>query len=184
MSDATVSVKAVSADPTWWMPLVMGIVSVVFGILLLTNPAGTSIWVAWLVGLYWFVGGVMNLVMMVLDPTSWGWKLALGILGMVAGAIVISAMGDAPLLTTVGLASIYVWILGLQGIVYGVIQIVMAFQDAGWGVGILGVLSVLLGGLLMANPLAGAVILPWVFAVFAIAGGMGAIAIGFKFRSA
>jgi uncharacterized membrane protein HdeD (DUF308 family) len=168
MGDATVSAEAVPVDSKWWAPLVMGIVLVLFGLLLLTNPAGTSMWIAWLVGLYWFVGGVMNLVMMFLDPTGWGLKLALGILGMAAGAIVISAMGNAPLLTTVGLAAIYVWVLGLQGIIYGIIQIVMALQGAGWGVGILGLVSLFLGGLLMVNALAGALILPWLFAVFAV----------------
>lgn len=184
MADATASADAVAVDSKWWVPLVMGIVSVLFGLLLFSNPAGTSMWVAWLVGIYWFVGGVMNLFMLFVDRTQWGWKLVLGILGILAGAYVISLMGEAPFLTTVGLASIYVWVLGLQGIIYGIIQIIMAFKGAGWGVGILGVLSILFGGLLMANPVAGAVVLPWVFGIFAVAGGIAAIVIAFKLKSA
>jgi uncharacterized membrane protein HdeD (DUF308 family) len=184
MADATASADSVAVDSKWWVPLVMGIVSVVFGLLLFTNPAGTSIWVAWLVGIYWFIGGVMNLIMMFVDRTQWGWKLVLGILGILAGSVVISAMGETPLLATIGLASVYVWVLGLQGIIYGIIQIIMAFQGGGWGVGILGFLSVILGGLLMANPVSGAVVLPWVFGIFAVAGGIAAIVIAFKLKSA
>jgi uncharacterized membrane protein HdeD (DUF308 family) len=173
-----------SDDSGWWVPLVMGIVAIVFGLLLFTNPAGTSIWIAWLVGIYWFIGGVMNLVSLFVDRTQWGWKLVLGLLGIFAGMVVISAMGRTPLLATVGLAAIYVFVLGLQGIVFGVIQIIQAFQGGGWGVGILGVVSILFGALLMANPIIAGLALPWVFGVFAVVGGIAGIVLAFKAKNA
>ena len=47
-----------SVSSAWWAPLVMGIVSICFGLLLLAHPAETSIWVAWIVGIWWFISGV------------------------------------------------------------------------------------------------------------------------------
>ena len=183
MADA-VAASAGSDDTRWWVPLVMGIVAIVFGLLLFTNPAGTSIWVAWLVGIYWFIGGVMNLVSLFFDRTQWGWKLALGLLGIFAGMVVISAMGKTPLLATIGLAAIYVFILGIQGVVFGVIQMIQAFQGGGWGVGILGVVSIAFGALLMANPVIAGLTLPWVFGIFALAGGIAAIVMAFRVKNA
>lgn len=180
---ADTSAQAAS-DSKWWVPLVMGIVSILFGLLLLSHPAETSVWIAWVIGVYWFIGGVMNLFMLFVDRTQWGWKLVLGILGIFAGLLVLDAMGNRPLLTTLGLASIYVWILGIQGIVYGIIQLIQAFQGGGWGLGALGVLSILFGGLLVANPLTGAVVLPWVFGILAIAGGIAATVVAFQLKKA
>ena len=93
-------------------------------------------------------------------------------------------MGRTPLLATVGLAAIYVFVLGIQGIVFGVIQIIQAFQGGGWGVGILGVVSILFGALLMANPVIAGLALPWVFGVFAVVGGIAGIVLAFKAKNA
>jgi uncharacterized membrane protein HdeD (DUF308 family) len=168
----------------WWVPLVMGIVSVVFGLLLLSHPAETSIWVAWLVGVYWFIGGVVNLVMMFVDRTQWGWKLALGVLGIFAGVVVLDAMGQAPLMATVGLAAVYIWILGIQGVAFGMVQIIQAFQGGGWSSGILGAVSVLFGFLLVANPLPATLALPVVFGVLAIAGGVATMVTAYRMKKA
>ncbi|HSK48626.1 MAG TPA: DUF308 domain-containing protein [Coriobacteriia bacterium] len=185
MAEVAVQSGSMAAeDSKWWVPLVMGIVSILFGLLMLSHPAETSVWIAWLVGVYWFIGGVMNLVLMFVDRTQWGWKLALGILGIFAGLLVLDAMGQAPLLTTVGLASVYVWVLGIQGIVYGIIELIQAFQGAGWGIGFLGVISILFGTFLVFNPFPASLALPLVFAVIAIVGGIAAVVMAFKLKSA
>jgi uncharacterized membrane protein HdeD (DUF308 family) len=168
----------------WWVPLVMGIVSVCLGLLLLGHPAETSIWIAWLVGVFWFIGGIVKLCTLFVDRTQWGWKLFGGIIGILAGLVVLDAMSSKPLAGTVGLATIYVFVLGIQGIVYGVIELIQAFQGAGWGVGILGAVSILFGGFLLFNPFPASLALPWVFAVFAIAGGIAAMVMAFKLKKA
>ncbi len=182
------SSTAVSAgrpdDSMWWAPLVMGIVAIGLGLLLLAHPAETSKWIAWLVGVYWFIGGIVKLCTLFVDRTMWGWKLFAGILGIFAGMVVVDGMANAPLLTTVGLAAIYVWVLGIQGIIYGVVELIMAFKGGGWGVGILGVVSILFGGFLIFNPVVAGLALPWVFAIFAIAGGIAAIVMAFKLKNA
>lgn len=173
-----------SVQSVWWAPLVMGIVSICFGLLLLAHPAETSIWVAWIVGIWWFINGVINLVMMFVDHSQWGWKLVLGLLGVFAGLVVIDAMSSTPLAATVGLATVYVFVLGIQGIVFGIIQLIQAFQGAGWGMGAMGVISILFGIFLVRNPLPASFALPWVFAIFAIAGGIAAIVLAYKVKNA
>lgn len=185
MSDSTSTVeagRAPSVDSIWWVPLAMGIVAIGMGLLLLAHPAEASVWIAALIGIYWFIGGIVKLCSLFVDRTMWGWKLFAGILGVAAGLIVLDAMTKTPLLATIGLASIYVWILGIQGVIYGIIELVQAFKGGGWGVGILGMLSILFGGLLMANAVQASLVLPWVFAIFAIAGGIAAIVMSFKLR--
>lgn len=162
----------------------MGILAIVFGLLLLVSPAATSTWVAFLVGIWWLASGIMNLVSMFVDHSMWGWKLFAGILGIVAGVIVLDAVGDKPLLTTLGLASIYIFVLGIQGIIIGIIDIVKAFQGGGWGIGLIGVLSMLFGAFLMYNPFAGALALPFVFGILAIVLGAAAIFMAFRVRKA
>ena len=185
MSEAAATMAPVKSESHsgWWMPLVMGILSILFGILLFTHPAETAKWVAWLVGIWWLMGGILNLISLFIDRTQWGWKLALGILGIFA-FVVLDAMSQAPLAATVGLAAIWVLVIGIQGVIYGVIEMVQAFQGAGWGVGALGVISVLFGFFLMFNPLAGAIALPWVFGIFAVVGGIAAIVLAFRFKNA
>jgi len=114
----------------------------------------------------------------------WGWKLFAGVLGILAGMVVLDAMGSKPLVATIGLASIYVWILGIQGVIYGVIELVQAFKGGGWGMGILGTLSILFGAFLIGNAVQASLVLPWVFAIFAIAGGISAIVMAFRLKKA
>jgi uncharacterized membrane protein HdeD (DUF308 family) len=172
------------APDMWWVPVVMGIVAVLFGILLLVNPGATSVWVAWLVGFWWLVSGIMNLVSLFVDRTLWGLKLFSGILGLLAGALVLQAASNTPLLAAIGLGGIYVLILGIEGTIIGVVDIVKAFQGAGWGIGILGVLSVVFGIFLIKNPFAAALALPLLFGILAVVLGGTAIFVGFRARNA
>lgn len=167
----------------WWVPLVLGIIVVIFGLLLLSHPAETTVWVTFLIGFWWLAGGVINLITLFVDRTLWGWKLFSGILGVLAGLLVLDYASSAPLLTAVGLGTIYVWILGIQGMLIGVLEVVKAFKGAGWGVGILGVLSFLFGLFLVYNPVAGAFALPTVFGVLALVFGIAAIVMAFRVRS-
>jgi uncharacterized membrane protein HdeD (DUF308 family) len=74
-------------------------------------------------------------------------------------------------------------ILGIQGLIYGGVSIYQAFKGAGWGVGILGVVSVIFGIYLLANIGASTFVLPWVLGILAIVGGVIAIVMAFRQRS-
>ena len=52
-----------------------------------------------------------------------------------------------------------------------------------WGMGILGVLSIILGLLLLTNSLVGVLVLPWIFGFFLIVGGIGTVIWGIKMKT-
>jgi uncharacterized membrane protein HdeD (DUF308 family) len=161
----------------------MGIVAVILGALFLTHPAETSVWVTFVVGFWFMLSGIMNLFLLFVDRTQWGWKLFSGVLGLLAGFIVVDAATETPLLASLGLGAVYVFLIGIWGIMIGGADLIRAFQGAGWGVGIIGALSLLFGFFLVFNPLAGAIALPVVFGVLGIALGIVAIIAAFRLHA-
>ncbi len=175
MTAASVMEKETEAVP-WWLILIEGIALVILGILLLLKPGMTSLIFIQFLGLYWLIGGIFKIVSIFLDHSMWGWKLVAGILGIIAGIIVI----NHPLWSPVVILSTLVILLGIQGILYGGIGIFQAFKGAGWGAGILGALSIFFGIYLLANIGAATLALPWVLGILALVGGIAAIVVAFR----
>ncbi len=73
--------------------------------------------------------------------------------------------------------------IGAWVIVTGAVKFAWALKGGGWGMGILGILTIILGLLLLTNSLAGILILPWIFGFFLIIGGIGAVIVGIKTRA-
>lgn len=162
----------------WWLVLIEGIALVIMGLLLLANPVRTSVILVQVVGLYWMVGGVFKIVSMFLDSTMWGWKLVAGIIGILAGIIVL----NHPLWSPLVVGGTLVIILGIQGIIFGVVGLMEAFKGAGWGAGVLGGVSILFGILFLFNVWAFAFSLPWAIGILALVGGVVAIVGAFKLK--
>ena len=164
----------------WWLLLMGGILNIIVGILLLTNPVKTTLAMAWVLGLYWLIQGIFVLVGMFLDHTAWGWKLFMGILGILAGIVVMRH----PVASAVTIPMILVLMLGIQGMIVGAISLVMAFKGGGWGAGILGGLSIVFGLILVLNfaNLGTVAVFIWVVAIFAIVGGVVQIVQAFRQR--
>ena len=154
----------------WWLVLISGILSVIIGILLLTTPARTVYTLVLALGFYWIFSGIFTLVAMFMDHTGWGWKLFSGLLSIIAGVVILRY----PLMSAVTVPSIMVLLLGIQGIIVGILGLIMAFKGGGWGAGILAALSLIFGAILMANFANPAMVitLVWVTAFFALAGGI------------
>ena len=87
-----------------------------------------------------------------------------------------------PLWSTILLPAILVIFLGIQAIVSGGASLILAFQGGGWGMGILGVLNVILGLVLLFNPLIGAAVLPFFLGALGLVGGIAAIVGAFAIR--
>jgi len=163
----------------WWLILIEGIALILLGILLLLKPGMTSLIFIQFLGIYWLVGGIFKIVSIFLDSSMWGWKLLAGVLGIIAGIIVV----QHPLWSPVVVGSTLVILLGIQGIIYGGVGVFQAFKGAGWGAGILGAISVLFGIYLLANIGAATLVLPWVVGVLALVGGVAAIVMAFRVKS-
>ncbi len=162
----------------WWLVLLQGIFAIILGLLLVSSPGMTTLVLVQFLGIYWLIAGVFNIVGMFLDHAQWGWKLFTGILGVLAGILVI----QHPLWSTALVPTTLVIILGVVGLIFGIMGIVAAFQGGGWGPGILGVLGIILGLILLGSPFVGAIALPLILGVFALIGGIAAVVQAFRMK--
>jgi uncharacterized membrane protein HdeD (DUF308 family) len=114
----------------WWVFLLQGLAGIVLGLMLLTEPGATMVALTTLLGFYWLIVGVLALVQVFVDrSTPWMWSLLSGIVGILAGLFVLRH----PLIAALTVPTILVVILGVQGLVMGVIEIIGGFQGGGAG---------------------------------------------------
>jgi uncharacterized membrane protein HdeD (DUF308 family) len=156
-----------------------GIVALVFGLLLLTRTEGTIEVIMLLLGLWWLIMGLFNILAIFIDKSQWGWKLFGGILGVIAGLLVL----NFPLAGGAIIIVFKVFILGILGMLFGIASLVAAFRGAGWGAGIFGAVSLIIGLLLMFNVVIGAKILILILAIFLILDGIVALVLGFMSKN-
>jgi uncharacterized membrane protein HdeD (DUF308 family) len=80
-----------------------------------------------------------------------------------------------------------VLLIGIRAIVLGILDVVAAFSWEGaesrWLLGITGVLSILLGILLLGSPAAGGVVLVWTIGIYAVVFGVMLFAVGLRMLS-
>lgn len=171
-------VPARSESP-WWLGLLGGIAAIIIGFLFLSSPGMTMAIIIQFLGFYWLFTGVLGLVSLFVDRTDWVWKVISGILGIIAGFIVI----ENPLWSAVLIPATLILMLGIGGLIIGVAQIISAFRGGGFFSAVLGILSIIFGLILLFHPVAGGLATPWVLGVLAIAGGIITITMSFMTRS-
>jgi uncharacterized membrane protein HdeD (DUF308 family) len=155
----------------WWVILLQGISALIIGFLLLTETGATLLTLVILLGIYWFVLGIFDLVRIFADPAGWGWKLFSGIIGILAGLVLIRH----PLWSAAIGTSILVWVVGILGLIMGVVWIIRGIAGAGWGSAIVGMLSILLGLLLLFHTAATITVLIYTAGVLLVVGGIAGI---------
>jgi uncharacterized membrane protein HdeD (DUF308 family) len=165
--------------PPWWLVLLQGIASLVIGLLLLTETGMTILSLVIFLGVYWLISGIFDLVSLFVDRRHWGWKVFSGVIGIIAGIVIVRH----PLWSSVLVPVTLVWVLGLIGILIGVTHIIRAFTGGGWGSAVLGLLSLLFGVILLAQPIESLVVLVLLVSVWAVVGGAVAIVVSFVMLS-
>jgi uncharacterized membrane protein HdeD (DUF308 family) len=168
------------SEVPWWIVLLWGIATIVVGVLLLTQPAITAlVWVQFM-AIYWLIGGVFDAVGAVIARQGhWGWRLLGGILGIIAGLVVI---GHPFFGVTVTLQVLFVF-LAVSAIFSGVISIWIGFSERwAWGPLLLGIVQFIIGVWLLMHPIAGMLALIPMLAIFAIVGGIAAVILAFRLR--
>jgi uncharacterized membrane protein HdeD (DUF308 family) len=152
--------------------LFAGIVSLILGILLFTQTGATLSVVMLLVGLSWFIWGIFALLSIFIDKKEWGWRLFGGVIGIAAGWLVLSN----PVASTVAVPAAVAIVLGVFGVLIGIAALISAFQGEGWGVGIFGAISIVIGLLMMFNSVVSAqVLLVLAGILLVVQGGVGII---------
>jgi uncharacterized membrane protein HdeD (DUF308 family) len=163
----------------WWLVLLEGIFAAIFGLFLLIAPEGTLLFLVQVLGFYLFIEGILRIVSIFVDSSLWGLKLGIGILGIVAGIVVL----DNPLLSAIQIPTFITYVVAFLAIFQGIGGLIQAFQGGGWGAGIVSILVMIAGLILLFNPLIGVVALPFVLGGFMLVGGIGAIVASFRLRS-
>lgn len=167
----------------WWFTLLRGILSILFGIMTFIWPGLTILSLTILWGAFALVDGVMALTTAYKStsaPSSNRWWLALaGVVGVLAGLLTFLF----PLGTSLGLLIfLAAWL-----VVAGVLQIIGAIRlreqiDNEWLLGLVGLLSVLLGISLVAFPGSGLVSVAWLIGAFAIIAGVSFIGLAMRLK--
>lgn len=114
-----------SHAPDWWLLLMLGVVSVVAGLLAVMRPGLAALALVLIVGVNALITGVLDIVLAVrlrghARPGVW-LLLAGGIASIIFGTILIA-------LPTVGALAL-VWLIGAYAIVAGILYMVMAFRS-------------------------------------------------------
>ncbi len=165
----------------WIFMLIAGIIAVVGGIIALLNPLAATITAVVLTAWLFIIVGVIE-IFGVFSATGWGgriWSLILGALCIFLG---INILGN-PLASVLALT----WLVGILFLATGVTKIILSFGVRGtgyfWVVMLSGVLSVVLGFMVLSNfPYSAASILGVLLAVELISSGAANIALSLRLR--
>ena len=167
----------------WWLLLLRGVISILFGIAAFAWPGLTVLALALLFGAYALADGVLALIAAVSggsDRSAPAWWLALvGVLGIAAGIIAFLWPGKT--------AFILVVMIGVWAVMIGIFEIIGAIRlrqeiDDEWWLIAAGILAVLFGLAILIAPGAGALALVWLIATYAILAGILMIAFSFRLK--
>ena len=141
-----------------WLSIVLGIASILFGWLFLTNPGTT------LLGHRAVVGPLLpgdrhhvhHRDVHRQPPGSKLWKLIGGILAIIAGVVLLAN----PIIGSIATGATFNFLVAFFAIIAGIALLIDGFQGGGCLAIILGILGIVLGILVLFNPLSGMVALP------------------------
>jgi uncharacterized membrane protein HdeD (DUF308 family) len=165
----------------WWLLLLRGIVSVVFGILAFIWPGITLFALVLLYGAYALVDGVLAIAAAIKGrgraPT--GWLVLVGVLGIAAGIVTFVW----PAITAFALLVL----IGVWSILHGILEVVGAIrlrrEIRGEGLLILGgILSIAFGLIVLLQPGAGALAIVWLIGAYAVVFGALFVALSLRLR--
>jgi len=155
-----------------------GVTGVIFGIILLIRQEEALSLLAVLLGLWWLIHGAFMVFAVFVDNTDAGWKLAIGVLGMIAGILVLANPTETVNLFQ-GLFGVY---LGVLGILIGLVGFLGAFRGGGVGAAVFGAVSVLIGLLILFNAEFTTTLLITLFAALLLINGVVGIYMGLQAR--
>ena len=166
----------------WWLIALRGVAAILFGILAIIWP-GTALEVLVLLfGAYALVDGVFAVIGSVQhrhEHDRWWVLLLEGIAGIIAGALTFTFPG----LTLV----VLLYLIAAWAIVTGVVEIIAAIRlrqeiKGEFWLALAGIFSVLFGVLIVVFPVAGALTVVTLVAVYAILFGVSLVALALRLR--
>jgi uncharacterized membrane protein HdeD (DUF308 family) len=158
--------------------LLGGVTAAIFGIILLIRGEDALELLVLLLGLWWLIMGAFMLFAVFVDRTDVWWKIIVGLLGVVAGVVVLLNPGEATdvLKTATGV------VLGIIGILVGVTALIGAFRGAGFGAGVFGLVSILIGLLILFNAQFSVNLMITLFAILLLIDGVAGVYMAIRYR--
>ncbi len=158
--------------------LLGGLTAAIFGIVLLIRREEALGLLAVLLGLWWLIQGAFMLFSVFIDREDMGWKIFLGLLGLIAGVVVLAN----PIDSATFLGSALAITLGVIGLIIGVSAIFGFFRGGGSGALVFGVVSGLIGLLFIFNPSSSASLMVTLFAALLLIDGVASIFLAIKYQ--
>lgn len=163
---------------SWWHFAMRGVVALLFGVVALSYPGRTVLFLIILFGLYALLEGVGALLTGMGEKKRFAYLL-LGLVSIAAGIFAIARPGAT--------AVAVLWLIGIWAVVRGIGEIMAAIQirkevEGEWAIALSGVISLLFGVFVLARPGAGALAVIWLIAIYAFASGILKLMLGFKLR--
>lgn len=169
---------------SWWVVLIVGLLSAGLGVLCLVWPGQTIVVVAVLFGIYLIVSGIVQLVQGFNRDNSTGERVLAIIVGIVSIVLGILCFRGG-IANGVYILSLFI---GFSFLFRGIWQLVGGLQGKGMqGRGLLifsGVLGIIAGIIVLTVPLDPLVVLVWITGIWLILMGIIEIVYSFKIKSA
>ena len=166
---------------SWWVLLLYGLAALVFAAVAILQPLAAATALAWAIGVMAVVEGVISLVALFggNSGVSRGWLAVYALASLVFGVLAVIN----PLAT----ASVLVLLLAVWLIVAGIHRIVFAVRvrrhiQGEWLLILSGVLAIVLGALLVANPLAGVAVTTLWIGIGSLIYGVLQVVVAFRLR--
>jgi uncharacterized membrane protein HdeD (DUF308 family) len=154
----------------WSTAVMLGIIQIILGFFLMIAPGMSTILLMQFLGLYWLTLGIISIVQIFSSRGNvhWGWLLFSGIIGIIAGFLVLRhpVWGGA---VTVGFLT---YLIIFYGFLRGIISIVQGLGgDGAWNL-VLGIALVIISIYLLFNPFGAFIALPIAIGFFSFIGGL------------
>jgi uncharacterized membrane protein HdeD (DUF308 family) len=173
---------------TWWLLLLRGIALVALGTLFIARPLATVTGLLFVLAIFWIITGVLAIVRSIRIreySRGWGWMLASGLLGIVAGAIVLIFPLPSALVSLVLAVSVVCVLALADGVSCIAIGARLSKLFAGaWALILEGVIMVVVAALAFIFPLAAKSVVVWILGLAGIAGGFFGIVLSVRMLTA
>lgn len=167
----------------WWVLLLRGLVAIAFGVLVFAQPGISLAALILLFGAYSLADGLLSAwtgIAKRKQQTHWWMLLISGVLGIGVGIMTFIVPGITAL--------VLLFFIAIRAMLIGVFEVVAAMHlrkeiKGEWMLVLSGLLSIVFGVILIAQPGVGALAVLWIIATYAILLGGLLVVLAFKARS-
>lgn len=172
------------SKPMWEALVFRGVAGILFGISAVFWPSETLVVLVYLFGIYILVSGLVSMVESVVSLTkgsNWFWRMLIGIAELGVGLYLVRH--PAVTFTT------FILVAGLVLIARGVLEGLMALLEDNTATNrmlliISGILSVLVGIVILLQPVSGGIAFVWILGLYALVTGPIWVALGLDVKHA